>query len=395
MTKNASIQLFGEIGQAVTSRDFHAMLADLRDVKTVFLDIHSEGGAIGDGFHIYHQILSHPARFIVNVPSIAASMAAVVAMAGDEIRMAENAFLVLHNPYFAEISGEARVLRHAADLLDAFKVNATRAFRRHSSLGDDEISALMDAETWLTAHEALGKGFAQQVTDRIEAVNRVDLSRFRRIPPAARCLIAQPQGEPVMSDKPDKPVTKEEPAKETPPVEPAATAPVQPADESPETLWTRLGQMLLGKGPKEPARTAGTLSAEETAAVLAIERQALRKDRARFALDRDLGPHRDAIEPAQLEKLEPILLKLKTAELDGDQDAATQYANLAALLPSLASQKAGGPLAGSDDGAPVASLEISAERRRVEERHGIDDKRREALMRKYPGCRPGAVQVLS
>lgn len=382
--KKAAIQLFGEIGRDVTSRDFHEQLSSL-DVDEIVVDIHSEGGGIAEGFHFYHLLLSHRARIVVQIPSLAASMAGIVAMAADEIRMAANAFIVLHNPFFQLLGGEAKDLRHAADLLDAFKANAVRAYRRHSPLADDDVSALMDAETWLSAEEALEKGFAHVVTDRMKAVNRFDLSRFRRVPPAAQALILNPSGGPM-----DKRTESNEPPS-------GGGEELTDTPETPESLWSRLGQMLLGRGAAAPGKdrpAEGVLSQTEAAAVLAIERQALRGDRARLAVDRDLASHRDAIEPAQLETLEPILLKLKTAELDGDGDAASQYSSLTALLPSLASPKTGGELAGSDQGALTATLDVSLERKSIDARMGITDERREFLMKKYPGCRPGAVRVL-
>ena len=379
----ATLSLIGQIEPAeISARFVRDALAELGDVPEIEMFLHSDGGDVAEGFAIFHQLVSHPARIVGHVHGLAASMASVVLMAADEIRMAENSFLVIHNPFFPLFGGEAKDLRQAADLLDAFKKNAIRAYRRHSSLSEEELSALMDAETWLTAEEAVEKGFAHTVSGRVEAVNRLDLSRFERVPKAARALLSQPsQGDTQMSDK-DKPAKPaEKPTEET--VE-------GKAEETVEGLWSRLGQMIFRRAsPERETKSEGVLTESEAAAVLALERQALCTDRARLRLDQDLAPHRTAIEPAQLEKLEPILLKLKTAELAGDKDAGGQYTSLTALLPSLKSTKAGGELAGSDAGSMTASTALSEVARSLEERHGIDDKRREALMKKYPGYRPG------
>ena len=178
------------------------------------------------------------------------------------------------------------------------------------------------------------------------------------------------------------------------PAEPAENPTKKPASEKPneetvEGLWSRLGQMIFRRAsPDKETKTEGLLDKSEVAAILAVERQAISADRARLRLDQDLTPHRAAIEPAQLERLEPILLKLKTAELGGDEDAGKQYASLTTLLPSLRSTNAAGELAHSDEGSMTASTAISEKTRSVEDRHGINDERREALMKKYPGYRP-------
>ena len=113
------------------------------------------------------------------------------------------------------------------------------------------------------------------------------------------------------------------------------------AEETVESLWRRLGQMIFRRPPDDDKSDDDEKPVTDTVAALALERSALRADRARLHLDRDLGPYLDRIEPGQLEKIEPLLLQLKTAELDGDSAAAKRYVDLKALLPALASSKTG------------------------------------------------------
>ena len=366
------LHLFEPIRDA---RAFRDELQALGDVAELTLRIHSDGGDILEGFSIYHQLLAHPARVVVEIQVLAASMASVVAMAADEIRLAENGFLVLHNPWADVLGAESEDMRQAATLLDTFKAQAIRAYQRHSSLSAEEISALMDRETWLTADEAVEAGFAHHVTDRIETVGQLSLSRFEHVPEAARCVLSTPQRRPNMSEENE--TTTPEPAQD-------------PPAETVETLWRRLGQMLRGR-PAEPSEPEGT---SDRAAVLALEREAvakdragLREDRASLAVERDLGPHKAAIEPARLERVEPLMLRLKTAEMSGDDEAKNDYATLRDLLPKLASEKTGGSLAGSDGGAPKAEGDgLSEARLEVDRRHGLSDERRAELAAKYPGA---------
>lgn len=119
------------------------------------------------------------------------------------------------------------------------------------------------------------------------------------------------------------------------------------------------------------------------------DREALRRDRAELAVERDLAPYRERIEPAHLGKLEPLLLKLKTAELAGDEAAATQYGDLRDLVPKLASPLAGSALAGDDTAALKAELgETTESRKTVEVRLGPE--RMAELRRKYPALRAAA-----
>lgn len=136
------------------------------------------------------------------------------------------------------------------------------------------------------------------------------------------------------------------------------------------------------------------LSDEEHRQVLELERDAMRADReallrerVEIALDRDLAVWREKVEPAQLEKIEPIMRNLKLAELRGGdkgEEAKAQYTNLTALLPSLTSGKAGGSLAESDEGSPVAGAPGGS---------SIPEERRAQLAAKYPGMGKGIATI--
>ena len=154
----ATIYLYDEIGGwGVTSNDFLRELNSLGDVNTINLHINSGGGSVVEGTAIYNLLKNHKARVITHVDSLAASMASVIAMAGDEIRMAENAMLMIHNPWTISM-GEADQLRKDADLLDTMKRSILSAYRK-SGKDDEELSNLMSATTWYTAAEAFEAGF--------------------------------------------------------------------------------------------------------------------------------------------------------------------------------------------------------------------------------------------
>jgi flagellin-like hook-associated protein FlgL len=99
---------------------------------------------------------------------MAASMASVIAMAGSPVFMADNALLMIHNPWTVSM-GESKDLRKEADLLDKLKVNLRNAYVRKTGINAEEIGAMMDAETWLDAVEAVALGFADAIEEGVAA----------------------------------------------------------------------------------------------------------------------------------------------------------------------------------------------------------------------------------
>jgi ATP-dependent protease ClpP protease subunit len=161
-TAEAEISIYDNIGGfGVTANDFIAALKNLGDVETINLRIASGGGSIVEGNTIYNALKRHSAKIITHVDSLAASMASVIAMAGDEVRMAENALLMIHNPWTMSIGG-ADQLRKDADLLDKMESNIRTSYAR-SNLSAEELDAAMEAETYYTAAEALEAGFIDAI----------------------------------------------------------------------------------------------------------------------------------------------------------------------------------------------------------------------------------------
>src|SRR6185369_10879333 len=112
---NAEIYLYGVIGgdwfgEGVTAKQFADDLKKLGNVKTIDLRINSEGGSVFDGKAMYSLLNEHPAKVVTHIDGLAASAASFLAMAGDEIEIAEGAFVMIHNAYTIAM-GDARELR--------------------------------------------------------------------------------------------------------------------------------------------------------------------------------------------------------------------------------------------------------------------------------------------
>ena len=112
-------------------------------------------------------------------------MASGIALAGDEIRMAENGFMMIHNPWTCAC-GDSAAMRETADFLDKLTVSSLRpAYVNKTGKTDEEIQSMLDAETWMSADEALEQGFVDVITDGGEDINsHYDLSIFAKAPTA-------------------------------------------------------------------------------------------------------------------------------------------------------------------------------------------------------------------
>ena len=148
-------------GDGLTSKRFVEELNRLGAVRELLVRINSPGGAVSDGIAIYNALKEHPARIEVLVEGLAASIASVIAMAGDRIRMGEGALMMIHNPWTLAI-GDADDLRKTAETLDKHTDVLVDIYARRTGRPRDEIAAMLDAETWMTGPEAVEKGFADE-----------------------------------------------------------------------------------------------------------------------------------------------------------------------------------------------------------------------------------------
>jgi ATP-dependent Clp protease protease subunit len=185
--KTGEIWLYDQVGEGwfggMSAKTFVAEMQKLGKVDVINLHINSPGGSVFDGVAIYNSLKSHPARIEVDVDSVAASIASVIAMAGDEIRMAQNAMMMIHDPMGVAM-GTAEEMRKTAELLDQIKGVIAGTYAKRTGMKDAEVMALMAEETWMSADEALDMGFADTVTEeqKIAACTGFDFSNFKRAP---------------------------------------------------------------------------------------------------------------------------------------------------------------------------------------------------------------------
>lgn len=153
-------------GEGTTAKSFQKELSGIK-ASQVDLHINSPGGEVFDGITIYNLIKQHPATVTTYIDGLAASIASVIALAGNKIIMAENALMMIHNPWGMEV-GDAAKLRKMADTLDKVSGSLVTAYASRTGKADDEIAAMMEAETWMSAEEALGLGFIDEVGGKMD-----------------------------------------------------------------------------------------------------------------------------------------------------------------------------------------------------------------------------------
>ena len=172
--RGAEIVIYDEIGAfGIPAKAFLDELRALRPVAELTVRINSLGGSVFDGVAIYNALKRHDARVTVWVDGIAASIASMIAMAGDEVVMPENAMLMLHDPS-GLVAGTAADMRAMAEALDRMKAGMVAAYRDKSGRDDAEIEALMTAETWLSAQEAVALGLVDRVDEPVRMAARFE-----------------------------------------------------------------------------------------------------------------------------------------------------------------------------------------------------------------------------
>lgn len=180
--KSAEIWIYEEIGDGwyggLSASQFVKDLKALGELDEITLRINSPGGSVFDGIAIYNVLKSHKATVRVYVDGLAASIASVIAMSGDQIYMAENSLMMIHNAWGFAV-GNAGDMRKVADELEKIDEAIVSTYCKRTRKEEKEICQLMAAETWMTAKEAKDLGFCDDITDALDAAAHFDMSRFK------------------------------------------------------------------------------------------------------------------------------------------------------------------------------------------------------------------------
>jgi ATP-dependent protease ClpP protease subunit len=162
-------ELIGEdfwTGGGTTANEFRKELAEIK-ASQIDLHINSPGGDVFDGLAIYNLIKQHPAKVTTYIDGLAASIASVIAMAGDEIYMAENALFMIHKPYMLTV-GNDDDHEKSKELLKTVGGSIAKSYASKTGKLEDELLEMMKVTTWFEADAAVSFGFVDEITEKID-----------------------------------------------------------------------------------------------------------------------------------------------------------------------------------------------------------------------------------
>ena len=172
----ADLNIYGPIGgfeeDSISTKSFNDMMASVESDEDLTVHINSPGGSVWDGIAIYDTLVSHAGTVDVVIQGVAASIASIIAMAGDKITMAQSSRFMIHNPMgpSAIAWGTSEDLREAAKetlkvaaLLDSIRDSLAGVYAARSGQSQKKVLAWMGEETYFTAADAVKNGFADGV----------------------------------------------------------------------------------------------------------------------------------------------------------------------------------------------------------------------------------------
>lgn len=308
----ADLYVFDSIGRSwwddetVTAKQFIADLNALpASVTRINLHVNSPGGDVFDAVTIANALKAHPARVAVSIEGLAASAATIITSAGDEIRIAENALMMVHNPW-SIVLGDADDMRAAAEQLDRVRAAIIATYQWHSKLSAAELGELMDEVTWMDAAESVANGFATEVGAEVKAAASLDrraAAALGAIPAEYANRIEVRGGTSMPNDAPN----------------PAPTAPAAPAPAAPQAGPT--------PAPAAPALSnVVSITADRESQIQREERSRVKAIRTSFTAMAERNPH-----------LAAEIGALETTSVD---NGVTEAVANKALLDLLASREA-------------------------------------------------------
>jgi len=145
---------------SISAKQFQKELAAIPDsCKKITVRINSPGGDVFDGIAIYNLLKTKKQHKTVCVDAMAASIASIIAMAGDEIVMSEGSQMMIHKPW-CYTGGNSEELEKTIQRLDDIEEQMLSIYRSKTKMDRSELRAMLREETWMDADKCLEMGFA-------------------------------------------------------------------------------------------------------------------------------------------------------------------------------------------------------------------------------------------
>jgi ATP-dependent Clp protease protease subunit len=159
-------------------------IAQAGDAETMDIYINSPGGDVFESRAIMAAIERFPGKTTAHIDSLCASAATSIALACNEVTMSEGALFMIHNAS-GMAWGDKTAMWETGDLLQKIELSIIKDYTAKTGKPDEEVVALMEAETWMTADEALAGGFIDSVTKaKTKTKNTWNLAAYAKAPPA-------------------------------------------------------------------------------------------------------------------------------------------------------------------------------------------------------------------
>jgi ATP-dependent protease ClpP protease subunit len=161
----ATIDIFDEIGYfGIDATDFKSELDKISDSKEVVININSPGGNVFDGVAIYNMIKQLDAEVTVEIVGLCASIASVIAMAGDKVIMRQGSFMMIHKP-MTMIFGNSDDLFKQIEVLDKIEDQIINIYKKKTNLSNEALKSMLKAETWLNDVDAMEYDFVDMIDE--------------------------------------------------------------------------------------------------------------------------------------------------------------------------------------------------------------------------------------
>ena len=156
---NTELLLYSLIEGGTTAGGIIKQLRNAGDTP-ITLRINSDGGEAFDAIALYNYL--KPKDVVVMIDGICASAASIVAMAGQTIIMKQGSMMMIHNPC-SLVFGDSETHKQESEVLEKLRAEIAEIYSERTGREIDEVTAMMDAETWMTADEAVERGFADSI----------------------------------------------------------------------------------------------------------------------------------------------------------------------------------------------------------------------------------------
>lgn len=171
----AEIVVYGAIGDSffgdsISAKSFSDELKKLdASVKEIIVRINSPGGDVFDGITIYNRLKQHPAKVTCIIDGLAASIASVIALAGDEVIIGDGALFMVHLPW-TMTAGNRNELENTINRLIDVEEQLITIYAKKCKMPRAEIRAMLEAETWLDSSQAIEMGFVDSKSQDTMAI---------------------------------------------------------------------------------------------------------------------------------------------------------------------------------------------------------------------------------